>query len=314
MKNRRHTDLRTALAAGVALIMCRVNNWIEAQRRRTSETSVPRPPRHTHYLLSAFAVLLLCAGIGLPARAQAFRPAGVSNTANRDLIVRAPQPRPKPVPGKASSPSRQPKLGLSSLPGPAQPAVSATLGRDDAGYRVRTLGGTLSAENPAQALKADFTRHGMEVRAGGASWSLALAGYGYGDHLEGVPEATPQSQANRVEYHRGPAVEWYLNGPLGLEQGFTLTEPPDRKSSPNQGEPLTIALALGGDLRASADSSAKSPDGAGAEGLTLSDRHGQAVLRYTGLAAYDASGQKLVREGRVTAAGGGREGALSGGG
>ena len=33
--------------------------------------------------------------------------------------------------------------------------------------------------------------------------------------------------ANRVEYRRpGGVVEWYINGPLGLEQGFDLAAPP----------------------------------------------------------------------------------------
>jgi hypothetical protein len=186
--------------------------------------------------------------------------------------------------------------------------------------------GELSAQNPAQALQTDFTRQGIEVRSGQAHWRLELGGYGYGDHLEKVGEAVPQSRGNRVEYQRGPLVEWYVNGPAGLEQGFTLNAPPAlgtrdtgngtrntghgiwdtgngasaAPGTPDAGHrtpdssPLTIALAIGGDLTATADTSAEPKSNARADGLTLRDAHGQAVLRYTGLSARDASGHALV--------------------
>jgi hypothetical protein len=110
--------------------------------------------------------------------------------------------------------------------------VSATLGRDDACYRVGAGHGALRARNPAQALQADFTQNGMQVRTGGGTlWQMVLRGYGCGDRLEAVRETAPQSQGNLVEYRRGPLVEWYVNGPVGLEQGFTLTAPPVRLST-----------------------------------------------------------------------------------
>ena len=174
-----------------------------------------------------------------------------------------------------------------NLPAAAQAVVSATLGRDDARYQVRAQGSALAAESPAQSLKAEFSRQGVEVRAGSARWRLALAGYGYGDQLEALPEAAPQRSGNRVEYRRGTLVEWYVNGPMGLEQGFTLAEPPEGRGGKNQGRPLTIALALGGNLKASPEA------GAGAKSVTLSDSQGQAVLRYSGLTAHDATGREL---------------------
>ncbi len=204
---------------------------------------------------------------------------------------------------KAARETLKPRQGLSNLPVAAQPVISATLGQEDARYQVAAVGGALRAQNPAQGLRAAFTRQGMEVRTGGGThWRLALGGYGYGDRLEKVREAVPQSRANRVEYRRGPLVEWYVNGPAGLEQGFTLAAPPGSAASgtrdtghgtPNS-SPLTIALEIGGDLTVSADSTAEGQGDARAEGLTLRDGHGQAVLRYTGLTAHDASGRALV--------------------
>jgi hypothetical protein len=185
------------------------------------------------------------------------------------------------------------------LPVAAQPVVSATLGENDARYQVGSVGGALRVQNPAQALQADFTRQGMEVRSGQTHWRLALNGYGYGERLEKVGETAPQSRANRVEYQRGPLVEWYVNGPMGLEQGFTISAPPalgtrDTGHGKRDSSPLTIALELGGDLTATADSPAKGQGDARTEGLTLRDRHSQPVLRYSGLTARDASGRALV--------------------
>ncbi len=185
------------------------------------------------------------------------------------------------------------------MPVAAQPVVSATLGKNDSRYQVGMIGGALRAENPAQTLQADFTPQGMEVRSGQVRWRLALAGYGYGDHLEKVGDAVPQSRANRVEYHRGPLVEWYMNGPAGLEQGFTLNAPPvpgtrDTGYGTPNSSTLTFELKIGGDLTATADSPAKGQEGGWPQGLTLRDGNGQAALRYTGLAAHDASGRMLA--------------------
>jgi len=213
------------------------------------------------------------------------------------------------TPAKAIRETRKPRQGLSRLPVAAQPVVSATLAENDTRYQVGEAGGGLYAQNPAQALRTDFTQQGVEVRSGQARWRIALDAYGYGDRLERVVEALPQSRANRVEYQRGTLVEWYVNGPVGLEQGFTLRAPPASAGSgtrdrghgikdtghgiPNSSA-LTIALEIAGDLTATADSSTEANKAARAEGLTLRDNHGQAVLRYTGLTAHDATGRELA--------------------
>jgi hypothetical protein len=171
--------------------------------------------------------------------------------------------------------------GRTSVPAAAQPGISAALGRDDSRYQVRALPGGFRAENPQQELSAEFTGQGIEVRSGAAQWGLALRGYGYGDSLRAASEAAPQASANRVEYRRGPLTEWYVNGPIGLEQGFTLAERPGGSN----GEPLTIALALSKGLTASLDAEGK--------GVTLASGEGQPKARYAGLIAYDATGREM---------------------
>ena len=186
------------------------------------------------------------------------------------------------------------------LPVDGQAAVSATLGREDVRYRVEGQG-TLAASNPIQAMRADFAREGIRVEAtGGGQWGLALRGWGYGDHLMPVRASEPSpSNGNRVEYRRGPLVEWYVNGPAGLEQGFTISARPESVARNSQVQPphslpLTIALAIRGNLTAVASSPDHDVARGRAKDLTLRDSSGHAVLRYTGLNARDAGGRELA--------------------
>ncbi len=184
-------------------------------------------------------------------------------------------------PAKESSEGDTAHRGLSSLPAAAQGSVSTALGRDDSRYWVHGTASSFHAENPPQALSAAFTRQGVEIRSNTARWGIALRGYGYGDALVGAKQATPQVSKNRVEYERGALKEWYINGPLGLEQGFTLAKPPGKAN----GRPLTVAIALSGNLTAAMDASSST--------LTLKQRDGKAALRVSGLMAYDATGREL---------------------
>jgi hypothetical protein len=162
--------------------------------------------------------------------------------------------------------------GLTSLPAAAQGPVSAALGRDDPAYRVAGL----RAVNPAQHLHVKFSSHGVAVAAGAARLGLTLTAYGYASALQPLASAAPWVSANRVSYARGALREWYTNGPLGLEQGFDLA------ARPRAGRgPLTLALALSGDLTARLHG-----------GSLLLSEHGT-TLRYGGLLATDARGHLL---------------------
>ena len=178
--------------------------------------------------------------------------------------------------------------GIASLPTAAQSAISAAIGRDRSDYRAQpTSNGGFGMVNSEGRLNVEFAQGGVVVRVGdpkGAGWNLALEGYGRGGSMNLVSSAAPQADANRVAYHHGGLTEWYVNGPLGLEQGFTLTRPPGLPEG-YADQPLTIVLALSGGLTASLDSAGT--------GLTLKQHDGQAVLHYTGLSAQDAAGELL---------------------
>jgi len=163
-----------------------------------------------------------------------------------------------------------------SVPLAARGPVSAALGRDERGYRM--LG--LRARNPAQGLLVAFSRAGVTVAAGETRVHLSLVAYGHGGALRRVGRVSPEELANRVAYPHGSVREWYANGPLGLEQGFTIPHAP----SGHPTGPLTLAMALSGNAHASLAS--------GGQSLTLSHAGGPS-LRYAGLITSDARGRTL---------------------
>jgi hypothetical protein len=180
-----------------------------------------------------------------------------------------------------TNPAISRRAELSSLPANAQGPISAAAGKDDSGYWAHPTANGFRTENPCQSLTAEFTRQGAEVRIHNLRWGLETRGYGYGDVLYRIRPVPPQANANRVEYRRDGVTEWYENGPLGLEQGLTLAH---RLGKAN-GQPLTVELELTGDLAATVEPGGKE--------LELKSKDGEAVLRYTGLTARDATGQEL---------------------
>ena len=184
--------------------------------------------------------------------------------------------------GSGKSSSGKSVASLSSLPPGAQGPISAVLGKDDSNYWAHRNAEGFREENPRHELVAEFTRDGAEVRSHNLGWRLETRGYGYGDTLHRLKALAPQANGNRVEYRRDGLTEWYENGPLGLEQGFTLAHRPGKG---NGQKPLTVELGLNGDLVATMQ-----PGGKALE-LRRVDR--QAVLLYTGLKVIDAAGQEL---------------------
>ncbi|HEV2426051.1 MAG TPA: FG-GAP repeat protein [Terriglobia bacterium] len=168
----------------------------------------------------------------------------------------------------------------SSLPPAARSGVSAVVGHDIPAYAARSQSQGFEITNSGQNLVADFTPAGIEMRGAQGSWGMAMTGYGYAGEITAAGMVAPEARANRVAYERGDLTEWYENGPLGLEQGFTLGARPAHRAS----GPLTLAFQLSGPLMASVNP--------GRTGLTLSNG-GQAVLEYTGLSARDADGRDL---------------------
>jgi hypothetical protein len=139
----------------------------------------------------------------------------------------------------------------SRVPADLRAAASATIGSDEARYHVRRSGTGFVATSGA--LTSRFGTRG--VRVGAVTFRLA-----------GASAVAPVAAGNRVEYRHGGITEWYVNGPVGLEQGFTLAKP------------RAVTLQLSGAL--------------------VPRLHGQSisfgdVLRYGGLRVVDADGRTL---------------------
>ncbi len=178
--------------------------------------------------------------------------------------------------GRASATAQ----GWAQLPVALQPLASANAGASDRAYAVRTGAGALSASNPAQGLKESFSSSGVQVSGEGSHLGLELGAIGLGSVLTAVGPAQPHASANRVSYQRPLVDEWYANGPLGLEQGFTVPRSPASAAT----GPLTLALNVSGDVHPQLSR----------DGLSLVlNRAGGPALRYAGLSATDATGRPL---------------------
>ena len=161
---------------------------------------------------------------------------------------------------------------LASLPASAQGPISAALGHDQPVYRVAGL----QALNPAQHLRASFSKRGVMVASGQARLGIALLGFGDASSLRPLKPVAPAASANRVDYAQGSLREWFSNGPLGLEQGFEVGTRPGGDNGQ-----LSLSLTVSGNLTSRL-----------AHGSALFEGHG-VRLRYGGLLASDARGRTL---------------------
>jgi FG-GAP repeat len=155
--------------------------------------------------------------------------------------------------------------------------------------RDSSSGTSYQASNTSHKLALGFGVRGVDVRpAKDPSWHMGmkLSAIGYGNNLQSVASVASgamTTNGNRVEYRHDQLTEWYLNGPLGLEQGFTLNRPPGGK---HQAGGLVLALALSGDLKAV-------PNANGRE-IQFQTAQGKTALRFRDLYVFDATGKQLA--------------------
>ncbi len=184
------------------------------------------------------------------------------------------------APSSAHRQAGRPSPALARLPTGLQAVASGAIGAASRAYAARPARAGFVAGNPGQGLRLRFTPHGVEVHSARATIGLTLEAIGEGTSLEAVGAVAPSSRANRVTYRHPGFTEWFANGPLGLEQGFSI----QRARSGRGGGPLTLMMGLSGGLRASVLEGRRTLALAGAGG---------ASLRYGGLAATDARGHGL---------------------
>ncbi len=169
-------------------------------------------------------------------------------------------------------------------------------------YDASLQSGIYQAPNRAQALRTLFRPQNIQIgprslsvaelstiepcagETPATAWSISLGLTRFGSF--GAPQpvgtATLALDGNRVEYRRAGLTEWYVNSPDGLEQGFTVTNPP---AGTEQTGKLLLEITAQGNL-----TPVLAEDGTA---LYFSLPNGQPLLRYGALQAHDAAGQIL---------------------
>ncbi|MFO0579253.1 MAG: FG-GAP repeat protein [Polyangia bacterium] len=142
--------------------------------------------------------------------------------------------------------------------------------------------GAFFSKNPAMELVAQARPGGVQLqpdREGGEREriGMALRSQGCAESPQLVSPAAPTARGNRVEYSRGAVTEWYLNGPLGLEQGFTIARDLGCQRS------LVFELELDRGVAATLER----------KGTLLAMSAGGRRYSYGELYAYDAAGREL---------------------
>ena len=178
-------------------------------------------------------------------------------------------------------------LNEAPLPDALRVAAIAAIQQDAAeNYAVLRQAEYYEAQNTQHKLHATFFPVGIRLTSLNEDqpwqWGMQLTGYGYGERRERLTEAILKAQGNRVDYQRDTLTEWYLNGPLGLEQGFTLHAPPGERQAD---EPLVLDLEFqsGWTLELAEDR----------QHLILKQADGTQILHYGHLYVTDAIGQLL---------------------
>lgn len=147
-------------------------------------------------------------------------------------------------------------------------------------YNIIHQDNVYSAVNPIQNLAIRFYPTYVELanlEVPSQRWQMGLIGYGYGKTTMRLPSAHLVCSENRANYWYGELNEWYINGPLGLEQGFTLNAPPEKRID-KQALVFTLAFSTGSAIDTDAQS------------LLLNSVAGQPVFQYGQFHVNDARG------------------------
>lgn len=175
--------------------------------------------------------------------------------------------------------------------------IQAAQAQGGAEYALSQQGEAMSGRSVAQAMELRFDARGVRLTGMSASappsWQVStrLLRFRCGGTTQPLSEATPTASTEairnrKVAYERGSLTEWYENGPLGLEQGFTVPTPPADCGPglrPRElGFEVQIDSALEVHLR---------EDGGGS--LELRDERGITRAIYSDLYALDARGREL---------------------
>ncbi len=198
--------------------------------------------------------------------------------------------------GTDSGPSQTPDLTSATAKSPTQTttpsnlraAYIASTQRDaPASYAARTIDGVARMNNRAQRFAASVNDRGLTIQPSKSGWHLSMhtTSVGCAGDMQPVEKAAPTAQGNRVELAHEGLTEWYVNGPLGVEQGFVLEQ------APACAGPKVISMAVDGGLSVKLDD----PDGDGqGDVVRFLDDDGKVQATYADLFVTDATGKVVA--------------------
>ncbi len=188
---------------------------------------------------------------------------------------------------EANAPDQPTSKSSTSMPKDLRAAYITSVQREASeSYAAIAMDGLVQFENAAQRFVATVDRNGLSVVPNEETWHLGMRTLALGCEGAMVPvtDAVPEAAGNRSDVHREGLEEWYLNGPLGVEQGFVMRE------APACAGPKTITMAMDGDVVATLDDA--DGDGRG-NAIRFVDDEGRAVALYTDLFVTDATGKSI---------------------
>jgi hypothetical protein len=142
--------------------------------------------------------------------------------------------------------------------------------------------GAWHAPNPAAGYDAYVTEEGVSIAVNDVTYvSLNLNSIGYGEALQSVAPGEVSGDGQTINLTRyGRVREWFVNGPDGLEHGFTIGEPVGAR---HPGMPLRLAMQVSEGWHALASEDGKA--------VTL--RGANAAVEYGKLVVRDGLGRNI---------------------
>jgi len=211
---------------------------------------------------------------------QLFAPGSLIDQLENRTLLAGGLTQSSPVSAEIASaqPSGSPKT-LDDLDPLARYAISASMGADQAAYAAVQTDTGYSFTN---RYNVSMTTAGATFQSGTDTWQFTPESFGYGADQSPFGDSQITAGKNRVTYDAAGIDTWFVNGPAGVQQGFTLEKRP-AQGDPSQ--PLVVQVGLGGSLSASVQ--------AGGRGLSLARPDGTSVMNFGGLVAFDATGKSF---------------------
>ena len=155
--------------------------------------------------------------------------------------------------------------------------------------------GDVQLNNPMQQLNARIDRHGIHLTAAdGFTFDMQLTHFGFNGALKKPRPGRAQISGVRVDViHDRHLSEWFINSPVGIEQGFRLMRAFEEPKNGRQGserDRFELHFKLSGGLIPELT----------ARGLDFKDRSGQVRMHYRQLLAYDGNHNVLPARFRLT--------------